>query len=493
MASMWFSSLFRRVAKHPRIVLYNTLGKAKQEFILPAHARTVRMYNCGPTVYNVQHIGNLSAFVFADILRRTLEYSGYTVRQVINITDFGHLTSDADQGEDKMMKGLKREGLKPTLENMKEMGRKYAELFKKDLVALNIDIEKVTFPFASDYIPAQIALIKTLEEKGYAYQTSSGVYFDTSRSPNYGELGDINLEGQRAGARVETDPEKRNPTDFILWKSDAKHGWDSPWGKGFPGWHIECSAMISSILGKQIDIHTGGIEHVAVHHNNEIAQSEAATGKRPFSRFWMHRAHIQLEGGKMAKSEGNVVYLSEVIKRGYHPLALRYLLLGAHYRTPANFTWDALDAAQTSFLRLRRIVDTEREGGNVSPAWQKTIRDRFNDDLDTPGALAAVWEMIKDAKISRSDVRATILEADKVFGLGLALPDLLAQTLCQKMFGVPVEAEDMPERVRTLLDAREAARKEKNWQHADAMRGELTKLGYSIEDTSSGPRVFKKD
>lgn len=491
---MWLSSLFgKKSAKHAPLFFYNTLGKSKQTFTLPSYVRTVRMYNCGPTVYNVQHIGNLSAFVFTDILRRTLEYNGYSVKQVINFTDFGHLTSDADEGEDKMMKGLKREKLKPTLENMKKLGKKYAEIFKEDIAKLNIDTKKTTFPFASDYIPAQIALIKTLEEKGYAYQTSAGVYYDTSRFPAYGKLGDIELEGQRAGARIEVSAEKRNPTDFILWKSDPKHGWDSPWGTGFPGWHIECSAMINSILGKQIDIHTGGIEHIAVHHNNEIAQSEAATGKSPFSRFWIHRAHIQLEGSKMAKSEGNVVYLADIIERGFHPLALRYLLLGAHYRTPANFTWIALDAAQTSFLKLRRFVDTEKEGGTVLPTWQKKIQEHLNDDLDTPGALATIWDMIKEKKVSPKDVRATVLDTDRVLGLGFSEPDELAQTLCQRIFGVPIEEKDVPERVRTLMDAREAARKEKNWQHADAMRAELQKLGYSIEDTSEGPRAFKKD
>lgn len=500
---MWLDRIFGKRAKHSPLFFFNTLGKSKQEFSVPSHARlpvrlrtqtgTVRMYNCGPTVYNTQHIGNLSMFVFTDILRRTLEYNGYSVKQVINFTDFGHLTSDADEGEDKMMKGLKREKLKPTLENMKKVGEKYADVFKEDIARLGVDIGKITFPFASDYIPAQIALIQTLEEKGYAYKTSRGVYFDTDRFSSYGKLGDIDMTGQQAGARVEADPEKRNPADFILWKSDPKNGWDSPWGTGFPGWHIECSAMINSILGKQIDIHTGGIEHIAVHHNNEIAQSEAATGKHPFSRFWLHRAHIQLEGGKMAKSEGKVIYLSDVIERGYHPLAFRYLTLGAHYRTPANFTWRALDAAQTSFLKLRKFVDTEKKGGIVSPLWQKKIHERLNDDLDTPGALAAIWEMIKDKKTPGDEARATILDADTVLGLGLGELDERAQEMCQHLFGVQMKSSDLPKRVRTLIDTREAARKEKDWKHADAMRSELTKLGYSIEDTSSGPCAFKKN
>src|SRR3989338_7170653 len=264
------------------LYLYNTLGKSKQIFTLPAQASAVRMYNCGPTVYDVQHIGNLSMFVFADTLRRALEYNNFSVKQVINITDVGHLTSDADEGEDKMTKGLKREGKKLTLENMRELGERYTQIFLDDLRKLNIDTSRITFPRASDYIPAQIAMITTLQEKGYAYTTEDGVYFDTSRFPAYGALGGVNIEGQKEGARVAIKSEKRNAADFALWKLDSKLGWDSPWGKGFPGWHIECSAMIRAILGEQIDIHTGGIEHIGVHHNNEIAQSEAATGKKPF-------------------------------------------------------------------------------------------------------------------------------------------------------------------------------------------------------------------
>src|SRR3989338_2065086 len=289
MIPMWLKSLFfRDKSVSMPLYLYNTLGKSKQVFTLPQKTKgvlspkTVRMYNCGPTVYDIQHIGNLSMFVFADVLRKVLEYNGLAVKQVINITDVGHLTSDADFGDDKMAKGLKREGKELTLENMRELGEKYTQIFLDDLRKLNIDTSRITFPRASDYIPAQIAMITTLQEKGYAYTTGDGVYFDTSRFPAYGALGGVNIEGQKEGARVAIKSEKRNAADFALWKLDSKLGWDSPWGKGFPGWHIECSAMIRAILGEQIDIHTGGIEHIGVHHNNEIAQSEAATGKKPF-------------------------------------------------------------------------------------------------------------------------------------------------------------------------------------------------------------------
>ncbi len=478
------------------LYLYNTLGKAKQKFDLASYSRTVRMYNCGPTVYDVQHLGNLSAFVFADILRRTLEYNGYSVKQVVNITDVGHLASDGDEGEDKMSKGLRREGLAPSLPNMLKLGENYTQIFLEDLRKLNIDTERITFPRASDYIPAQIAMIKTLEEKGYAYKAEDGMYYDTARFSAYGVLGGVNMADVNEHARVETKATKRNPTDFALWKFSSEGnviGWDSPWGLGFPGWHIECSAMINATLGKQIDIHTGGIEHISIHHNNEIAQSEIATGKKPFSRFWMHRAHIQFEGGKMAKSEGNVVYLSEVLNRGFHPLAVRYLFLGAHYKTPANFTWGSLEAAQTSFLKLRRFVNTEAGTGKAPPELKKKIHDRFNDDLDTPGALGILWEMIRDRSLVGADIRAGILEADKIMGLGLEKSDSEAEALCQKLFGVSVEISDLPERIRTLIDAREAARKENNWQHADSLRNELQKMNYMIEDTSAGPRLFKKE
>ncbi|HVM73432.1 MAG TPA: hypothetical protein VMU13_00955, partial [Candidatus Paceibacterota bacterium] len=291
------------------LYLHNTLGGKTERFELPPRVHTVRMYNCGPTVYGVQHIGNLSMFVFTNILRRALEYNDFKVKQVINITDFGHLTSDADEGEDKMTKGLKREKMKVTMENMTVLAERYTTVFLEDLIRLNIDTTRIEFPRASAYIAAQIAMIQSLEEKGYAYRTNSGVYFDTARFRDYGVLGGIDLSGQKEGAglrqgsggqstHVEVNPEKHSPHDFVLWKSDAHLGWNSPWGMGFPGWHIECSAMIRAVLGEQIDIHTGGIEHIPIHHNNEIAQSEAATGKKPLSRFWLHRAHIQIEGGK---------------------------------------------------------------------------------------------------------------------------------------------------------------------------------------------------
>jgi len=454
------------------------------------------MYNCGPTVYGRQHIGNLSMFVFTDTLRHTLEYNDFKVKQVINFTDFGHLSSDADEGEDKMTKGLKREGLAPTLDNMRALGEKYANLFLEDIRALNIEVDKVTFPRASDFIPAQIAMIKALEEKGYAYKTKRGVYFDTSRFPDYGKLGNINLEGQKEGARIGKDPEKRNPIDFLLWKNDKKLGWDSPWGKGFPGWHIECSAMIRATLGLQIDIHTGGIEHIPVHHNNEIAQSESATGKKPLARFWLHRAHLQLEGAKIAKSEGNVVYLSDIIERGFHPLSLRYLLLSAHYRTSANFTWEALGAAQTAYAKLLAM---RLKSQKVSPpgfsqttlAWKQKFTERINDDLDTPGALAVLWEMTKDEELPSEELLAALLDFDSVLGLNLSEPDEAARRLAATETKKEITLDSLPEDIRTLIKEREEARENKDWPRADELRTKIENLGYALEDSASGTRVFE--
>lgn len=431
-------------------------------------------------------------FVFADVLRRVLEYNKFKVKQVINITDVGHLTSDADYGDDKMAKGLKREGKKLTLDNMRELGEKYTEIFLNDISLLNIDTAQITFPRASAYISAQIAMAATLEEKGYAYRAKDGLYFDTSRFPFYGMLGDINLENLKEGARIAANSDKRNPTDFILWKLDSKLGWDSPWGKGFPGWHIECSAMIRATLGKQIDIHTGGIEHIAIHHNNEIAQSEIVTGKRPLSRFWMHRAHIQLENSKIAKSEGNVVYLSDIMSRDIHPLALRYLFLGAHYRTPGNFSWEALLASETAFLRLRLLADSFPTGGKAPANYQARIHERFNDDLDVSGALAIIWEMVNDKTLAPQDIRAGLINADLVLGLGLDSEDARAKNATLKRFGKQVSLSDLPPSVKEKIDERAQARAKKDWQNADNIRDELAKDGYILEDAETETIIFKK-
>ena len=498
---MRLSDVFKRSesgVQTASVFLHNTLGGEMQQFSLPLRVRAVRMYNCGPTVYGVQHIGNLSMFVFTDVLRRMLEYNGFKVKQVINITDFGHLSGDnegdADTGEDRMTKGLKREKMKITMENMAKLAEKYTAIFIEDLTLLNINTKEIELPRASAYIKAQIAMIQTLVEKGYAYQTAHGVYFDTSRFPEYGKLGGIDLSGLKEGARVAVNHEKRHPHDFVLWKSDPRLGWESPWGLGFPGWHIECSAMIRSILGEQIDIHTGGIEHIPIHHNNEIAQSEAATGKKPFSRFWMHRAHIQIDGGKIAKSKGNVVYMSDLTGQGYHPLALRYLFLGAHYRTAANFSWEALAASQTAFAKLVAIYlhYKDLKPGKAPAAWRAKFTERINDDLDTPGAIAVVWEMIKDKALAPEDLLAGLLDFDRVLGLNLASPDAAAQKLAAGEMKEEVALDDLTVEVRTLLEEREQARRDRSWDKADDLRAQIDKLGFTIEDTKDALRVFKK-
>ena len=493
--------LWVSISGKPPLILYNTLGAEKQEFVLPAAARTVRMYNCGPTVYDTQHIGNLSMFVFTDTLRKALEYNKFNVKQVINITDVGHLTSDSDEGEDKMTKGLEREGKELTLENMLELGERYAKIFLEDLRELNIDTEKITFPRASGHVPAQIAMVAALMEKGFAYLTPDGIYFDTVRFPAYGALGGIHSEEQGEGARVAANKYKHNQADFALWKFSAKDGpasggnilgWDSPWGKGFPGWHIECSAMARAVLGEQVDIHTGGIEHVPIHHNNEIAQSECATGRKPFARFWLHRAHMQIDNKKIAKSIGNVVYLSDVVARGYHPLSFRYLLLGAHYRTPLNFSWNALGASEKAFLRLRLMADSYPSGGEIPARYQKRMWKRFNDDLDTAGALGVLWEMVKSNTLSHAQIRAGIIDADKVLGLNLGGIDQKATEACIKQFGKKVELESLPSNVLSMLEERNIARAKKEWDQADLLRKNLEGMGYVLEDSAQETTVFKK-
>ena len=445
------------------------------------------MYNCGPTVYDRQHIGNLRPPVVFNVLRRVLDYWGYDVRQVTNITDFGHLTSDADEGEDKMSMGLKREGMVLTLENMHVLAEKFAELYFDDVRSLGVDTEKTIYPRASDYILEQIALIKTLEEKGYGYRAKDGVYFDISRFPSYGKLGGIKLGGLKAGARVKASAGKRGPYDFILWKSDAHLGWESPWGKGFPGWHIECTAMIFKLLGRQIDIHTGGIEHIPVHHNNEIAQAESASGKR-YVKYWLHNDHITIEGKKISKSLGNTVYLHNIADRGFSPLSLRYWFLTAHYRSPANFTWEALEGAHTARERLLRFFFEELagvNGGIPDAAFMRDFTASLARDLDTPGAVARVWELIKDEKISKQAKHASLLEADKLLGFGLS-----DKREMSKLAVVP--EKELPEDIKKLMEERNSARAAGEYVKADELRKAIVSRGYDIKDTPGGSQVVKR-
>jgi len=470
----------------PPLSLRNTLSGETIEFV-PLSRGKVKMYNCGPTVYDRQHIGNLRPPVVFNVLRRMLNYWGYNVTQVTNLTDFGHLSSDEDEGEDKMSAGLRREGMELSLENMRSLAERYAEMYFNDVRSLGVDTEKVTYPRASDYIPEQIALIQTLIEKGYAYKTKSGVYFEVSRFPRYGKLGGINLSGLKKGARVKESAEKRGPHDFILWKSDKHLGWDSPWGKGFPGWHIECTAMIFKLLGRQIDIHTGGIEHIPVHHNNEIAQAESASGKR-FVKYWLHNDHITIEGKKISKSLGNTVYLHNITDRGFSPLSLRYWLLTAHYRSPANFTWEALEGAHTARERLLKFFFVDlagAEGGAPDPGFMREFTAALARDLDTPQAIARVWDLVRSETISKSAQRASLLEADKLLGLGLG-----DRREMSKLAVVP--ARELPDDVQKLVAERDAARAAGEYVKADELRANIESRGYELKDTSTGTQAIKK-
>jgi cysteinyl-tRNA synthetase len=466
----------------PRVFFTNTLSGTKELFISQKPG-LVLMYSCGPTVYGPAHIGNLRAFIFSDTIARTLTAAGYRVRRVINITDFGHLVSDGDEGEDKMTKGLRREGLALTLENMRTMAEKYTDIFIEDISALNIDAEQITFPRASDYIPEQIALIKTLEQKGYAYRTKGGVYFDTARFSGYGKLGGINTSEQQESARIKMNREKRHPADFVLWKPDTKLGWQSPWGLGFPGWHIECSAMSRSLLGQEIDIHTGGEDHIAVHHNNEIAQSEAASG-RTFVHYWMHNSFLNMGDTKISKSLGNVIYLSDVVAKGFHPLALRYVFLQGHYRTQLSFSWDALAGAAGALERLWKIsrdIAEESKRKDTPSEARESFLAALRDDLATPQALSVLWESLKSEEYTPEEKWGLIIDADTHLGLSLVHP--------------PTEPElkeaDIPATIRDLLAKRETARTSKDFAEADRIRDEIEKSGYRVDDSPNGPVLIR--
>jgi len=458
----------------PQLRFHNTLSGALEAFQSLSPGK-VKIYNCGPTAYDRQHIGNLFPPLVANTLRRVLEAWGYGVLEVNNITDFGHISENEDS-EDKMTKGLRREGLSLTLEHMRTLAEKYAALFFADLPLLGIDPERVQYPRASDYIEEQIALVSSLEQKGFAYRIDDGVYFDTSRFPSYGTLGNIPLEGLREGARVEEKNQKHTPYDFALWKCDAKIGWPSPWGLGFPGWHTECVSMIFKLLGKQIDVHMGGVDLIPTHHNNEIAQAEALTNKQ-FVRYWIHNAHITIEGKKISKSLGNTIYLSDIVERGFSPRALRYWFLTGHYRTPVNFTWGALEGAQTALTRLSRFfLDLPDTAESEKPDIQfmNNLYAALGDDLDTPKAIALVWKLVKDDSVSKEAKRSSLVIADTLLGLGFTDRNNTAVS------------DEIPEEVQKLLQKREEARNTKDFTQADALRVEIEQKGYKISDTAEG-------
>ncbi len=453
------------------IQFHNTLSGQKEEF-KPINPGAVGMYNCGPTVYNYAHVGNLRSYVFADVLKRALKYNGFDVKQIINITDVGHLVSDADTGEDKVEKASRESNKNP-----KEITEFYTTEFLKDLAALNIDTEGTLFPRATDHIKEQIDLINILQEKGFTYKTSDGVYFDTAKFSHYGKLGNIDIEGLKEGARIEANPEKRNITDFALWKFSKPEEkrlqeWDSPFGKGFPGWHIECSAMSMKYLGETFDIHTGGIDHIPIHHNNEIAQSESATGKK-YADYWMHNAFINVQDGKMAKSAGNFLRLQSFVDKNIEPLAYRYWLLGANYQTPMTFSFEALEGAQNAYLKLKSIVAELPEGGSIVEAYKTAYEEKINNNLDTPNALALVWQLLKEDSVTPEDKKATILDFDRVLGLKLG----------------EKKEEHIPDDVRMLAEKREDARKFKDFHSADELRIQIEKHGFTVKDTENGYKL----
>ncbi len=532
--------------------LFNTLSHKKENF-KPINKNLVKIYTCGPTVYNDAHIGNLRSYVFADILCRALKYNNFKIKQIINITDIGHLVGDIDLGEDKMTKGLLREGKSLTLQNMRSLAEFYTERFKEDLKKLNINFPN-KFPFASDYIKEDIKLIQKLEKKGYAYKTSDGIYFNISKFPEYGKLVSrsssqgqtfglscgvklgplrsdlLNLETKNKN-RISENPEKINQEDFALWKfSEAKKldseakvrpwelkkgrtlaplGFPSPWGIGFPGWHIECSAIGIKFLGEQFDIHTGGIDHIPTHHTNEIAQSESATGKKPFVKLWMHHEFVDIGKEKMAKSAENFLKLNSVIEKNINPLAYRLWLLMAHYKTKMNFNWESLEGAEKGLQHLyQAYLDLSiKVGKSDFPSTDKSDLPTFatknyqqkfikfiNDDLDTPKAIALLWSLIKNKKINNLDKKNIILDFDKVLGLGFkkikSPPRRSADEAENKI------QEQILEEIKILLEERKLARENKNFKLSDELRqkinSKINPLGYEIKDTQQGQEIQTK-
>jgi cysteinyl-tRNA synthetase len=479
-----FSTQTVPTAEATPLTLFNTASRQLEVF-KPLSPKTVLLYSCGPTVYDYIHIGNLRSFVFADLVKRTLRWNGYSVKNTINLTDFGHLTDDGDAGDDKMMKGLKREGKPVTLAAMRELSDFFIEAFIEDLKELRISMP-TTFSRASDYITEQIKLITTLTEKGYTYETTDGVYFDISTFPSYGRLGNINLEELRSGTRIVENTEKRHPADFAVWKKGLL-GWESEWGKGFPGWHIECSAMAMTTLSKSIDIHTGGIDLIGTHHNAETCQAESATGK-PFVTYWLHHEFITIDNVKIGKSLGNAINLRHLTDRGFSGDDYRYWLLSAHYRSPINFSFEALRGAKQALFRLKRHVYEDYKNTATCPhtSYLKRFKASINADLDTPKCLALVWELVKDETIDNGTKCATLREFDRVLGIGLS--DDLDDALFK--LGV-IAAADIPADIQALLNEREAARMARNWDESDRLRASLNFKGYSIEDTPNGPKLSK--
>jgi cysteinyl-tRNA synthetase len=450
--------------------LYDTYTRGVRDFqpLLPPQ---VALYSCGPTVYDYAHLGNLRTYVFVDLLRRALLFNGYTVKHVMNITDVGHLVSDADTGEDKMETGERRTG-----RSAWEIAERYTRAFQDDLARLNI-LEPTIWCRATDHIPEQIALIECIAAKGFTYRTTDGLYFDTSRLPDYGHLARLDATGLQAGARVDMG-EKRHATDFALWKFSPRDRqrqmeWDSPWGRGFPGWHIECSAMSAKYLGTFFDIHCGGEDHIPIHHTNEIAQTQACHGTR-LANFWLHGYFLQMDDARMAKSAGDFVRLQTLVERGYDPLAYRFFCLGAHYRARLSFTWRGLDGAATAFNRLRGLAYAWGEPGAIDEDYADRFAAQLDDDLNLPRAVAVAWDLAR-SNLADSTKKATLLHFDRVLGLGLA-------------DWQPAETS-VPDDIWQLVQQRQQARAARQWPIADRLRDQISAAGYEVEDTPQGPQI----
>lgn len=457
--------------------IYNTLSRSKEVFV-PVRPGRVGIYTCGPTVYNYAHIGNLRTYIFMDILRRVFAFNGYKVKSVMNITDVGHLLSDADDGDDKMSMAAAEQKKTP-----EEIAEFYSAAFFRDIARLNVRRPDVT-PKATEHIGDMIKIVQALLDKGYAYETDDGIYFDISKFPDYGKLSGANLEEQLAGARVDINTGKRHPADFALWKKAAPNHimkWPSPWGMGYPGWHIECTAMSNKYLGDVFDIHTGGIDHVPIHHENEIAQAEAWLGKKAVN-YWMHSEFMLVDGGKMSKSLGNTYTVDDLAAKGYTPMEFRYMCLNVQYRQKLNFTGEAMAAAKTAYERLSALLYRHKTAPAPEnrPEIEKYLgefHEAINDDLNVPMAMGVLWKMLRLP--AGKDVYDAALVMDKVFALDF---DKVAS---------PDHTAEAPPEIREMAEKRREARRNKNWAESDRLRDEIAAKGYKVLDTADGYRLEK--
>jgi cysteinyl-tRNA synthetase len=462
-----------------KLKLFNTLSK-KKEIFKPLNEKQIGLYTCGITAYNYAHIGNLRTYLFEDILKRTLLYNKLKVKHVMNITDVGHLTDDEDEGQDKIEETAKKEKKSP-----KEISEFYANAFFDNLKDLNILTPNIKCK-ASDHIQDMIKLIKKIEKNGYTYKGKNGnVYFNTSKLKDYGKLAKLKLDELKSGSRTEIDPEKKHPRDFVLWFSlqgtkfkGHLQKWDSEFGEGFPGWHIECSAMSMKYLGDQFDIHCGGIDHIPVHHTNEIAQAEAATGKK-WVNYWLHGEFLVLDKEKMSKSEGNFITLKTLIDKGYSPMDYRYLILNTHYRKPLSFAYPALDSAKKTYDRLKNIILELKSKNNSKKSknnYKKEFLESVNDDLNTSKALSVLWAVLKDSKLGSKEKLELAYKFDEILGLSLK----------------EIKEDKIPKEIKDLAEKRQKARNEKDWSTSDKLRDKINSKGYEIKDSKEGYTITKK-